>query len=44
MLLFRGLRFEPDAGIGLFGIFEMASMVLIEKNNLDVNPGKIGIK
>ncbi len=23
--LFRGLRFKPDAEIGLFGIFEMAS-------------------
>ncbi len=26
--LFRGLRFKPDAEIGLFGIFEIASSLL----------------
>ena len=31
MQIFRGLRFKPDAEIGLFGIFEMASNYLRDK-------------
>jgi hypothetical protein len=37
MVIFRGLRFKPDAEIGPFGIFEMASNQLLSINSNDRN-------